>query len=195
LKNKILPTFAGHKIYVNLKSEPQNNFQTLDTASFEILFKSEFKGLCHFAIQYVKDLDTAKEIVQEVFLGLWQKKEMIDLSKPVKSYLSTSVRNRCLNYLRDHKKFNSEMIEIEDAVAGSAHHQPDKLVENEISQRIDEAINELPGKCRKIFVMNRHELLKYQEIADQLEISIKTVETQMSKALQHMRIRLAEFLT
>jgi RNA polymerase sigma-70 factor, ECF subfamily len=180
---------------VNLNKEQQNNFQTLDIATFEILFKSEFKGLCHFAIQYVKDLDTSKEIVQEAFLNLWQKKDMIDLSKPVKSYLFTSVRNRCLNYLRDHKKFNTEIIELEDAVSGSYFQQPDKLVEAEIRQKIDSALHELPEKCRKIFILSRYERLKYQEIADRLEISIKTVESQMSKALQHMRVRLTEFLT
>jgi RNA polymerase sigma-70 factor, ECF subfamily len=167
----------------------------LDTASFELLFKSEFKGLCHFAVQYVKDLDSAKEIVQEVFLGIWQKKETIDLSKSVKSYLTTSVRNRCLNHLRNQKKFNSEIIEIEDTTAGNHYQQADKLVEEEVRRKIESAIKELPEKCREIFILSRYERLKYQQIADHLDISVKTVETQMSKALQQMRIRLAEFLT
>jgi RNA polymerase sigma-70 factor (ECF subfamily) len=69
------------------------------------------------------------------------------------------------------------------------------MVEEELKNKIDTAIDELPEKCKQIFVMNRYENLKYQEIAVKLEISVKTVETQMSKALQHMRIRLAEYLT
>jgi len=72
--------------------------------------------------------------------------------------------------------------------------QPDRLVEDELRDKIGTAIEELPERCRKIFVLNRHEKMKYQEIAIHLEISVKTVETQMSKALQHMRNRLAEFL-
>lgn len=72
--------------------------------------------------------------------------------------------------------------------------QPDRLVESEIREQIDRAIEELPEKCREIFVLNRFEKLKYQEIAIRLEISVKTVETQMSKALQHMRNRLEEFM-
>jgi RNA polymerase sigma-70 factor, ECF subfamily len=68
-------------------------------------------------------------------------------------------------------------------------------VEEELKNKIDTAIEELPEKCKQVFVMNRYENLKYHEIADKLQISVKTVETQMSKALQHMRIRLSEYLT
>ena len=178
---------------MNLNEEHRDNFQTLNKVTFEVLFKSEFKGLVYFAVQYVKDLDTAKEIVQEAFFAIWQKKETIDLSKPVKSYLTSAVRNKCLNYLRDHKKFNSEIIDFEDIRTEMEETGSDKLVEAEIRNRIIAAIDELPEKCREIFLLSRHENLKYMEIAERCEISIKTVETQMSKALQHMRIRLAEF--
>ena len=175
--------------------EQQKSFQPLDKGSFELLFKSEFKGLVYFAVQYVKDTDSAREIVQETFLALWQKKETIDLAKPVRSYLTSSVRNKCLNHLRDHKKFSKEIIDFEDIRTNVKIEQHDKLVEAEVSNRIKVAINELPEKCREIFILSRYERLKYHEIADRLAISVKTVETQMSKGLQHMRIRLAEFLT
>jgi RNA polymerase sigma-70 factor (ECF subfamily) len=166
----------------------------LDKATFESLFRSEFKGLVYFAIQYTKDTDTAREITQEAFISLWEKRDSIDLSKPVKTYLSTTVRNKCLNWLRDNKKFNKEILDIEGLLSDKTYVQPDRLVEAEIQERIVNAIEELPAKCREIFVLNRHENLKYQEIAVRLDISIKTVETQMSRALQHMRERLSEFL-
>ena len=166
----------------------------LDKATFESLFRSEFKGLVYFAIQYTKDTDTAREITQEAFISLWEKRESIDLSKPVKTYLSTTVRNKCLNWLRDNKKFNKEILDIEGLLSDKTYTQPDRLVEAEIKERIGKAIEELPVKCREIFVLNRHENLKYQEIAVRLDISVKTVETQMSRALQHMRNRLSEFL-
>ena len=167
---------------------------TLDEHSLELLFRSHFKGLCTFALGFVKDDEVAKEIVQDSFVQLWLKREAIDLSKPVKTYLSTTVRNKCLNYLRDNRKFSSELLEIENHSEISSQEQPDKLVEQDIRAQIDAAIAELPEKCREVFTLNRFENLKYQQIADKLGISVKTVETQMSKALQHLRLRLAEYL-
>ena len=160
-----------------------------------MLFKSSFNGLCYFAQRYVKDFDTAKEIVQDAFLNLWEKRESIDLSKPVKSYLTTSVYNRSLNYLRDNKKFNKDILSFENLYPYNNQDTGDKLVATEINNKINNAIEELPEKCREVFKLSRFENLKYQQIADKLNISIKTVETQMSKALQHMRIRLAEYIT
>jgi RNA polymerase sigma-70 factor, ECF subfamily len=166
----------------------------LDKATFESLFRIEFKGLVYFALQYTKDLDTAREIAQEAFISLWEKRETIDLSKPVKTYLTTTVRNKCLNWLRDNKKFNRDILDIEGLLSDRIYTPPDRLVEAEIRIKITSAIEELPEKCREIFVLSRNENLKYQEIATRLQISVKTVETQMSKALQHMRQRLKEFL-
>ena len=112
----------------------------------------------------------------------------------MKSYLTSAVRNRCLNYLRDHKKFASEISDFEDIRTDLKTENSDKLVEAELRKSIKAAIDELPERCREVFLLSRYENLKYMEIAERLEISVKTVETQMSKALQHMRVRLAEFL-
>ncbi|MFA4851710.1 MAG: RNA polymerase sigma-70 factor [Bacteroidales bacterium] len=160
-----------------------------------MLFRSSFKGLTHFARKYVKDFETAKEIVQDAFSTLWEKRESIDLSKPVKSYLTTTIYNKSLNYLRDNKKFNKDILSFENLYPLVDHNHGDTLVATEIAQKINSAIEELPEKCREIFVMSRYDNLKYKEIADKLQISIKTVETQMSKALQHMRERLVDYIT
>ena len=106
----------------------------------------------------------------------------------------SAVRNRCLNYLRDHQKFSDAILESEDHYIKSNYKQPDRLIEEELKNKISSSIDELPVKCREVFLLSRYENLKYQEIADRLNISVKTVETQMSKALQHLRIRLAEFM-
>ncbi len=161
---------------------------------FETLFRSEFKGLCFFAQKYVKDYDTAREIVQDSFINLWEKRATVDSSRSVKSYLTATIHNKCHNYLRDNKKFNTNLLEIENLIEISGISDNDILVEQELHQTIQIAIEALPDKCREIFILNRYENLKYQEIADKLEISIKTVEAQMSKALQHMRLRLAGYL-
>ena len=162
---------------------------------FEIEFKSNFKGLCFFAFQYVKDMDAAKEVVQESFIALWEKRDNIDLSRSVKSYLSTSVRNKCLNYLRDNQKFNKDLLDMEDLDSGLDNMHHDQLVENELREKIDTAIEKLPVKCKEVFLLNRMKQMKYQQIADKLGISVKTVEAQMSKALKHMRTELSDYIT
>jgi len=172
-----------------------NPIHQLDEYTLKILFRDHFTGLCQFALGYVKNEETAKELVQDAFVMLWEKRNTIDLSKSVKSYLSTTVRNKSLNYLRDHKKFSNNLLALENLTYEAMYDQPDKLVESEIRDQISDAIEELPEKCRVIFMLSRYQNLKYQQIADKLNISVKTVETQMSKALQHMRIRLAEYLT
>jgi RNA polymerase sigma-70 factor (ECF subfamily) len=152
-------------------------------------------GLCYFAQKYVKDFETAKEIVQDAFLSLWEKRDTIDMDRPVKSYLAMVIHNKCTNYLRDNRKFDPYILKIENLLDVPEYENTDSMVEDELSLKIDAAIRELPEKCREIFTLNRYEDLKYQQIADKLQISVKTVETQMSKALQHMRLKLSEYLT
>lgn len=160
-----------------------------------MLFRSHFAGLCFFAQKYVKDFETAKEIVQDAFISLWEKRETIDMSRPVKSYLTMVIHNKCTNYLRDNRKFDQYILNIEILLEVPENDGADSMIEEELKLKIDASIAELPEKCREIFVLNRYENLKYKEIADKLQISVKTVETQMSKALQHMRVRLAEFIS
>jgi RNA polymerase sigma-70 factor (ECF subfamily) len=150
--------------------------------------------LCYFARKYVKDSETAREIVQDAFASLWEKRETIDMERPVKSYLTMVIHNKCTNYLRDNRKFDAYILDLENLPDVPEYESTDSLVTHELKTKIDLAVDELPEKCREIFTMNRFENLKYQEIADKLQISVKTVETQMSKALQHLRVRLADYL-
>jgi RNA polymerase sigma-70 factor, ECF subfamily len=177
-----------------LNKDSENIIHKLDEITFEKLFRTHFKGLTWFAVRYVKDLETAKEIVQDAFINLWEKKDTIDLSKSVKSYLASSVYNKSLNHIRDNKKFDRDILGFENLFPDAPYEQTDRLITAELDKKIKEAIEELPEKCREIFVMSRFQNLKYQEIADKLQLSVKTVETQMSKALQHMRVRLADYL-
>jgi len=156
--------------------------EKLDEKGLEGLFRAHYTGLCRFAVGFVKEEETAREIVQETFVHLWEKRHTIDPARPVKSYLATAVRNRCLNHLRDTKKFSPGLLELEENALSGAIHQPDRWSEQELHKRIVEAVEELPDKCREIFRLSRDQNLRYQEIAERLEISVKTVETQMSKA-------------
>ena len=102
--------------------------QLFDEKALEVLFRAHFDGLCRFAMGYVKDDGEAREIVQDAFVSLWEKRDTIDPSKPVKSYLSSAVRNKCLNHLRDHKKFSGDLLALENLSEDKGYDQPDKLV-------------------------------------------------------------------
>jgi len=166
----------------------------LNKREFEILFREHFKELAGFANKYVGNVDVAKGIVHEVFMRLWEKREKIDTNQSVKSYLYTGVYNRSLNYIRDNKKFDKS------AEQGQIPEQKDnwdisnEMEAAEIQAKIDRTLSDLPEKCRRIFEMSRYEELKYKEIAEKLNISVKTVETQMSKALKALRKNLAEYI-
>ena len=162
---------------------------------FEGLFREHFTGLTYFARKYTGDLDSAKEIVHSVFLRIWENRFEFDWEKPSKSYLFTSVYNRSLNYLRDNRKFirNEDDPGTHLIIDDSAY--ADKIETSELEQHIHAAIFNLPEKCREIFQLSRFENKKYAEIANQLGISVKTVETQMSKALHILKNELKEYLT
>ncbi len=166
----------------------------LDKRAFEELFRSFFPSLVLFAQKYLPDQDTAKEIVHNVFINLWEKRQQVDTSSPLKSYLFTSVHNRCLNYIRDQKKFDKDENRFQRLDSAEFSDGVDLLEEQELEQQIYDALQALPEKCREIFMMNRFEGLKYAEIAEKLGISVKTVESQMSKALKILREKLIDYL-
>lgn len=162
----------------------------LDSSSFEELFRSYFTPLMAFARKILADEDDAREVVHKVFIALWEKREDMDLSTSLKSYLFTSVRNRSLNVLRDRKKFSGEEL---PEVAGDWDVST-QIETMELEEKIREAIQALPEKCRKVFELHRFEGLKYGEVAQKLNISVKTVENQMSKALKILREKLRHYL-
>ena len=162
---------------------------------FEALFREYFTGLSYFARKYTGDLDSAKEIVHGVFLRIWEIRTEFDWEKPAKSYLFTSVYNRSLNYLRDNKRFISHEEASHNNLIIDEPGYTDHLETAELETRIKKALMQLPERCREIFELSRFENKKYAEIAVQLNISVKTVETQMSKALQILKNELKDYLT
>ena len=160
--------------------------------SFEEIFRTHFSQLVYFAQKYISDFDTCREIVHSIFISVWEKRHDFDFSKPAKSYLFTSVYNRCMNHLRDQKKFADNDGAMEQLEMGEAENT--QIEAAELESRIWQVIDSLPEKCREIFVLNRFEEKKYAEIASELNISVKTVETQMSKALKVLREKLKDYL-
>lgn len=165
----------------------------LDQAQFEALFKSHFQYLCNFARQYVGEDEVAEDLTQKVFITLWEKRDTIDPKLSVKSYLFTMLKNRCLNYLRDSKKYHSKVLDI-DCGNLEISVEEDPLAEEELRKQIQAALDELPEKCRLVFEMSRFRGMKYKEIAEDLELSQKTVEAHMSKAIKSLRKSLSQWL-
>jgi RNA polymerase sigma-70 factor (ECF subfamily) len=161
---------------------------------FEKLFKEYFIPLSHYSYKIVKDIDTAKEIVHNVFVNLWEKRNEVHMNVSLRSYLFTAVRNRSLNYLRDHSKFTSADSEMMREIVDPQTEDSSDYDEAQIQQRILKEIENLPEKCAEIFKLARFENLKYREIAEKLNISVKTVEAQMSKALRILRDNLSDII-
>ncbi|MEM7103307.1 MAG: RNA polymerase sigma-70 factor [Bacteroidota bacterium] len=174
-------------------SDPNQNI-VFDRASFEQLFKTHFAYLCNFAKQYVEDIDTAQDITQKVFIVLWEKRADMDPGKSIKSYLFTAVKNKCLNYIRDQKKYRSKVLDLDCGDFDIAGEEEDYFAQDELRKRIAEAMNNLPEKCRLVFEMSRFQGMKYREIAEELDIAQKTVEAHMSKAMKALREQLKDYM-
>ncbi|HLT72964.1 MAG TPA: RNA polymerase sigma-70 factor [Cyclobacteriaceae bacterium] len=165
-----------------------------DIQAYEMIFRTHYEPLCNYAFTFVADRDMAEEIVQGTFLYLWEKREAMEIHSSLKSYLYMAVRNRCLNEIK-HRKVRQQHINRELLTADTGTETvSEELAAAELEERIQVAIEKLPEQCRMVFKLSRFEELKYAEIADQLSISVKTVENHMGKALKIMREQLKEYL-
>jgi RNA polymerase sigma-70 factor (ECF subfamily) len=165
-------------------------FNPKKEATVEALFRDHFEALSLLSMKYIGDINSSKDIVHEVFMSFWQKFDGLPEDTKYKSYLFTAVRNKSFNYLRD-KKLH---LDIHDSEMQISSGNEASLETEELAREIDYALNLLPDRCRQVFELSRYEGLKYNQIAERLEISVKTVEAQMSKALRLMRDHLKDFL-
>ena len=164
-----------------------------DQTAFELLFHFYYPGLVMYSTQFTTDRMEAEEIVQNFFVRFWQRHQQIVPSDSLKNYLFLSVKNGSLNYLK-HKKIEEKYIRSMSELANNhLIYEPDVYVETELQEKIKNAIDLLPEKCREIFIMSRIRGLKNEEIATELNLSKRTVETQISKALKVMRVELKDY--
>ncbi len=165
-----------------------------DSDSFRGLFFEYAKSLIYFSNRIVNDFDEAENIVQEVFVSIWQNRENLDPSQKIKTYLFVAVKNRSLKFIR-HENVKHDSFETLQEIYQTYNNADSETNYNELKSAIDIAINKLPEKCRIIFEMNRYDKLSYKEIAKVLDISVKTVETQMGRALKSLRQQLTNFIS
>ncbi|PSQ84143.1 MAG: RNA polymerase sigma-70 factor [Bacteroidetes bacterium QS_7_67_15] len=167
-----------------------------DRRAFERCFRAHYEALCRFARGYVDRLSVAEDLVQEVFLEVWtERRDLDDVERSLRAYLYGMTRHRALKHLR------SERVRAEWAARGDLRRAvpaavpdeaDDALHHEELEQQAREAVDALPERRRQIFLLSRRHELTYAEIAGALDLSVKTVETQMSRALRFLRERLED---
>lgn len=174
----------------------QSTHVNFDHVAFEKLFKENFTSICLYCqFKYGFDLDQAKEAVHIGFIKLWEKRESIYSDQSVKAYLYKIIVNTCYDLLRHEKiKNQHERYFLQNRSANETMEDINVCELKQLKSDIAKAVAELPEQMRKIFEMSRYEGLKYSEIADKLSISVKTVETQMGRALVKLREKLGSYL-
>jgi len=164
-----------------------------DLKAFETLFNDYYERLAYFAFQHLGDKDSAEDVVQELFSKLWMNRQQLTVEISMNAYLYGAVRNACLNQLK-HQKVKEAYLSSSITPMEYDNYISNKIDANDLAQLIQSCIIELPPERQKIFLLSREQGLKYKEIAEELGISVKTVEAQMGKALRFLRERLKEYL-
>ena len=168
-----------------------------DESIYRNIFHQLQPALVVYAKEYVLDTDMASNIVQEAFLKLWEKRNAIKIGTILNAYLYKSVRNLCLNYLRHLKvedKYADKIQQLQLNFEALKDKSAERLLEAEIMERIQVAVDKMTPQCKRVFELSRFEGKSYKEIAQELGIAEKTVENQMGKALKVARAELKEFL-
>lgn len=163
-----------------------------DETALDLLFERYYSYLFKIAYTMLRDTDAAKDCVQEVFLRFWQKRSDIEVKTTLKGYLQRSIINECLTWLRRRKNFAQP--DVQDTLADTAHSPLQHLEADSLTTLVQAAIERLPEQCRLIFRLSRSQEMNYQEIAQHLNLSPKTVENQIGKALKQLRADLGPWL-
>lgn len=169
------------------------NIQSGNLQEFEKLFREYYPLLCHYALRFVKDTNQSEEIVQELFCQLWENRKKIKIHTSLKAYLYKATYFNSLQVLRK----RGVKTQYEEYIKNNRQENSlpiDSVEEKEIYNIVNRTLTNLPDRCSQIFKMSRFEGLKYQEIADKLSISVKTVEANMGKALKAFRKSLKDYV-
>ena len=173
--------------------------KTVTSSTFQYLYKNHSRHMYFYALKFL-NTEQAHDIVQDVFVKLWEKREEIIFKTSVKSYLFIMVRNGCLLFLekqlvrREYRDQKAHRIKIEEARYYIARGGEKSLIEKDFSVLVASAMSKLPARCSEVFKLCKIEKLKHAEVAERLSISQKTVEKHMSQALKILRLELKEFL-
>jgi RNA polymerase sigma-70 factor, ECF subfamily len=168
--------------------------QSGDLKEFENLFRELYTPLCSYASKILHDNDQAEEIVQDIFYGIWKNKEKLDIHISFRPYLYKSVHNNCLQTIQHHQIEEKYRKHVEYNLNEFQIDPIQEMEAEEMNIVIEKTLNSLPERCKQIFNMSRFEGMKYKEIAEILDISTKTVESNMGKALNAFRQNLRHYV-
>jgi len=182
--------------YNNERDDCLFNDLKLDDAAFEIFFKKNFISLCYYCqIKFGFDIDLAKEAVHTAFIKLWENRQTLSADLSITAYLYKIISNTCVDVLRHEKvKQKHEKYVLQNNCDDSLQNNYDHPDIRYLAADIDKAVSDLPEQMRRVFELSRYEGLKYTEISSHLNISVKTVETQISRALVKLRQKLSIYL-
>lgn len=158
-----------------------------DIGQFEFLFRYSYASLVNYTKTILKDTDTAEEIVQDLFYVLWRDRKKLNITTSIKGYLFRAVYNKSMHYIEHRKVVQEHAKKTKTSTSIDTDDPAEILKYKELHEKIAVIIAKLPERCARIFCMNRFEGLKYAEIANELSISVKTVEANMGKALKKFR--------
>jgi RNA polymerase sigma-70 factor (ECF subfamily) len=164
-----------------------------DAAAFEVVFRAYYAELCSFVAAQVGSDALAEELVQDVLLRVWQGRAQLDAKQSLRHYLYRAARNHTINHLKRRRLEDRWRDNAATAPARASSSTDEAVRTHELSDAIAETLATLPERCRLIFTMSREQGLSYADIAEVLDISVKTVETQMGRALKALRAGLATF--
>ncbi len=172
-----------------------NDLKSGNHKAYEMLFRCFYEPLCRYAHSILRDADEAEDMVQKTFCKLWDQRESIEIHTSIKSYLYRIVHNDCMNKIKQHSirsEHNEHYAYEKDVIINNTENT---VLMNELEQQIATVVENMPPRCREVFVKSRHEQLSYAEIAKELNISANTVETQIVKALRILRNGLKDYLS
>ncbi len=164
-------------------------------SNFDKIYVTYFLRMKRFAKEYVLFDEDAENIVQDVFVMLWEKREVLDIQVSLLPYMFMLVKNRCLDFLRHQDVAEEYKQELETKRSALEIVDCEFSSEEELERVVNEAIDKLPERCREVFLKSRLEGMKYKEIAESMNLSVNTVENQMAIALKKLRIELKDYLS
>lgn len=165
-----------------------------DKEAFSTIFSAYYRDMVTFALSFTHEPDTAEEIVQETFVKLWEEHLNLKINESLKSYLLKSVQNRCIDWFRHKKVRQIHMNEVINNSVLFEYDTDNYMLRSELEGQIKKALLLIPDDYKEAFQMNRDEGLKYQEIAEKLNVSVRTIEVRISKALHLLREQLKDYL-
>jgi len=163
-----------------------------DETAFELLFRFYYAGLVVFAKQFTFDQDESEDIVQNFYIRLWEKRGNLKSADSLKSYFFQSVKNSCLNFLKQ-QKVKEKSIQTLLSLENNLLYDPDLYIASELQGKVKQCVDSLPERNREVFKMSRFEGLKNEEIAEKLNISKRTVETHISNSIKILKVELKDY--